>query len=132
MSMNSLLADTLARLRNAQLARKSFTLVKSSNFVRSVLDVLEKEGYIDGYQEATQENGLPIIKVDLKYYQGEPVISELKMISKPGRRVYEGLSDLPKSRGGLGIYILSTSKGVISDFEARNLNVGGEILCRVC
>lgn len=132
MSMNSLLADTLARLRNAQLAKKSFTLVKSSKLVKAVLSVLEKEGYIQGYQEAIQENGLPIIKVDLKYYQGDAVISELEMISKPGRRIYKTLADLPKARGGLGIYILSSSRGVVSDFQARELRVGGEVLCRVC
>lgn len=131
MSMNSLLADTLARLRNAQLARKAFTIVQSSKLIKNVLNVLQKEGYIAAFQEVEERKGVNVIKVDLKYHEGEPVIKELKMISKPGRKVCTPIADLQKAMGGLGIYVLSTSHGVLSDFEARNQNVGGKVLFKI-
>jgi small subunit ribosomal protein S8 len=96
-----------------------------------VLDVLADEGYIRGYEETTDKNGHPAIEISLKYYEGEPVIRELKRVSKPGRRVYLGSNDIPQVRQGLGVSIVSTSKGVMTDASARSANVGGEVLCTV-
>ncbi|MEO1179143.1 MAG: 30S ribosomal protein S8 [Pseudomonadota bacterium] len=96
-----------------------------------VLDVLQSEGYIRGYEKTTGKDGHPAIEISLKYYEGTPVIRELKRVSKPGRRVYMGATDIPQVRQGLGVSIVSTSKGVMSDANARQHNVGGEVLCTV-
>jgi len=129
--MNDPLGDMLTRIRNAQMRGKSTTQTPASKLRRWVLDVLADEGYIRGYEETTDTNGHPAIEISLKYYEGEPVIRELKRVSKPGRRVYLGSKDIPQVRQGLGVSIVSTSKGVMSDAKARNANVGGEVLCIV-
>ena len=129
--MTDPLADMLTRIRNGLQARKSSVLTPASKLRGSVLDVLEREGYIRGYAAAESETGKPAFSVELKYHEGRPVIAEIHRVSKPGRRVYSGIKDLPKHYGGLGISILSTPRGVLSDNEARRQNVGGEVLCRV-
>ena len=129
--MNDPLGDMLTRIRNAQMRGKSTTLTPASKLRKWVLDVLADEGYIRGYEETTDVKGHPAIEISLKYYEGEPVIRELKRVSKPGRRVYLGSSDIPSVRQGLGVSIVSTSKGVMSDANARSANVGGEVLCTV-
>jgi small subunit ribosomal protein S8 len=131
MSMNDLLSDMLTRIRNGQRARLSSVSCPHSNFLLSVLDVLKREGYIRDYSKTENERGLAMIEVELKYYEGEPVIKELKRISKPGRREYSSIESLKSFYNGLGIAILSTSRGVLSDYEARQQNVGGEVLCCV-
>lgn len=131
MSMQDLLSDAIARIKNAQRAKHAYTIVSHSRFVESVLCVLKKEGFIEDYSEVENDGAEKILKVDLKYHQGESVIKEIKRLSRPGRRDYSSIADLPKSYGGLGVLILSTSKGIMSDFEARANNVGGELLCEV-
>lgn len=131
MSMNDLLSDTLARIRNGQQANHATIRANASKLVEGVLEVLKGEGYIQDYKRETISKGRDELVIELKYYEGEAVIKEIKRISKPGRRVYMELSKLPKVHNGLGISILSTSKGVMSDFDARQANVGGEILCSV-
>lgn len=130
MNLSDPLGDMLTRIRNAQLRRASVVSTPASKLRVSVLDVLISEGYIRGYSEV-EKNGKRELDVELKYYDGAPVITEIKRISKPGRRVYSAVNDLPQVRNGLGISILSTSKGVMSDSVAREHNVGGEVLCRV-
>ena len=129
--MNDPLGDMLTRIRNAQMRGKSTTQSPSSKLRKWVLDVLADEGYIRGYEATTGENGHPAIEISLKYYEGTPVIRELKRVSKPGRRVYMGVNDIPQVRQGLGVSIVSTPKGVMSDANARSNNVGGEVLCTV-
>ncbi|MCY4406053.1 MAG: 30S ribosomal protein S8 [Rhodospirillaceae bacterium] len=129
--MTDPLADMLTRIRNGQQARKSAVLSPASKMRGSVLDVLKREGYIRGYSKAESDAGKPAFSIELKYQEGRPVIAELHRVSKPGRRVYSGIKDLPRYYGGLGISILSTPRGVLSDIEARQQNVGGEVLCRV-
>ncbi len=131
MSMTDPIADLLTRIRNAQ--RNLFESVESpsSKSRLAVLEVLKREGYIRGYTLMNEDQPQPSVKVQLKYDSGEPVIREINRISKPGRRVYSSLSDLPSVRGGLGVSILTTSKGVMSDAEARQHNVGGEVICQV-
>ncbi|KCV82733.1 30S ribosomal protein S8 [Actibacterium atlanticum] len=131
MSMNDPLGDMLTRIRNAQLRGKSTVRTPASKLRAWVLDVLQDEGYIRGYEKVEGNRGLPEIEISLKYYEGIPVIRELKRVSKPGRRVYMGTSDIPSVRQGLGVSIVSTSKGVMSDASARSANVGGEVLCTV-
>ena len=131
MSFNDSLSDMLARIKNAHNANKTFTSCYKSKLNLNVLSVLKDEGYIRDFQDIELQKGFNNIKIDLKYYNGTPVIKKLKRISKPGIRVYSKISDLPKSYGGLGIAILSTPKGVMSDQKARDNNVGGEILCEV-
>jgi small subunit ribosomal protein S8 len=121
----------LTRIRNAQMRGKSTTHSPSSKLRKWVLDVLADEGYIRGYEETTDAKGHPALQISLKYYEGSPVIRELKRVSKPGRRVYMGKEDIPQVRQGLGVSIVSTSKGVMSDAKARSANVGGEVLCTV-
>lgn len=130
MSMNDPLGDMLTRIRNAQMRGMSKVVTPSSKLRARVLDVLQSEGYIRGYAEI-EKDGHKNLEIELKYYEGQPVISEIKRVSKPGRRVYSSVTDIPLVRNGLGISILSTSKGVMSDNVARNENVGGEVLCRV-
>ena len=129
--MNDPIGDMLTRIRNAQLRGKSTVSTPASKLRAWVLDVLADEGYIRGYEKGTDERGHPTIEIELKYYEGTPVIRELKRVSKPGRRVYMGVQDIPSVRQGLGVSIVSTPKGVMSDANARSQNIGGEVLCTV-
>ena len=129
--MNDPIGDMLTRIRNSQLRGKSTVMTPASKLRAWVLDVLQSEGYIRGYESATDERGHPALEISLKYYEGEPVIRELKRVSKPGRRVYMGVNDIPSVRQGLGVSIVSTPQGVMSDAKARAANVGGEVLCTV-
>ena len=129
--MNDPLGDMLTRIRNAQMRGKSTVVSPASKLRAWVLDVLADEGYIRGDEATTGKDGHPAIEISLKYYEGTPVIRELKRVSKPGRRVYMGVSDIPSVRQGLGVSIVSTPKGVMSDASARSQNVGGEVLCTV-
>ena len=131
MAFNDSLSDMLARIKNAHQARKSFTSCFKSKLNMNVLAVLKNEGYIRDYKDLEIRKGISSIQIDLKYYNGTPVIKKIKRISKPGIRVYSKLAELPKPYGGLGISILSTPKGVMSDNQSRKENVGGEILCEV-
>lgn len=131
MSMSDPLGDMLTRIRNGQMARKVTIPVPASKMRARVLDVLQREGYIRGYSWSEIKTGISELDVELKYSEGEPVIKEISRISRPGRRVYSGIDNLPRFYNGLGISILSTSKGVMSDTEAREQKVGGEVLCRV-
>ena len=131
MAFNDALSDMLARIKNAHKARKSYTSCYKSKLNSNVLTVLKNEGYIRDFKDIEIRKGINNIQIDLKYYNGNPVIKNIKRISKPGIRVYSKISDLPKIYGGLGISILSTPKGVMSDNQARKNNVGGEILCEV-
>ena len=131
MSLSDPLGDMLTRIRNGQLRRKDSVLMPASRFRGNVLDVLHREGYIRGFKKIELENHKNNFQIELKYIDGEPVIKEISRISTPGRRVYSKIKDLPRNFDGLGISILSTSKGVLSDNEARKENVGGEILCEV-
>ncbi|CUS57657.1 MULTISPECIES: 30S ribosomal protein S8 [unclassified Hyphomonas] len=130
MNISDPLGDMLTRIRNAQMRGMSKVVTPSSKLRIRVLEVLINEGFIRGYTEV-EKDGHKNIDIELKYYEGQPVISEIKRVSKPGRRVYSSVSDIPLVRNGLGISILSTSKGVMSDNSARSENVGGEVLCRV-
>jgi len=129
--MNDPIGDMLTRIRNAQMRGKSTVNTPASKLRAWVLDVLADEGYIRGYEKTTDERGHPAIEISLKYYDGAPVIRELKRVSTPGRRVYLGVNEIPTVRQGLGVSIVSTSKGVMSDANARSANVGGEVLCTV-
>ena len=131
MAFNDSLSDMLARIKNAHKANKAFTSCYKSKLNINVLSVLKDEGYIRDFKDVELRKGINNIKIDLKYYNGTPVIKRIKRISKPGIRVYSKINDLQKSYGGLGISILSTPKGVMSDQKARDNNVGGEILCEV-
>ena len=131
MAFNDALSDMLARIKNAHRAKKSSTSCFKSKLNMNVLTVLKDEGYIRDFKDFEERKGINFIKIELKYYNGDPVIKKIKRISKPGIRVYSKISDLPKIYGGLGISIVSTPKGVMSDNQARKDNVGGEILCEV-
>ena len=130
MPMNDPLGDLLARIRNAQMRNKSKVSSPNSKLRESVLEVLKTEGYIRGYAVVERE-GYSEIEIELKYFEGEPVIREIERISKPGRRVYTSVRNLPRINNGLGVAIVSTPKGVMADHDARDANVGGEILCTV-
>ena len=131
MTMTDPLGDMLTRIRNAQMRRKQFVFTPNSKLRAWVLDVLADEGYIRGYEKTTSTDGHGAIEISLKYFDGVPVIRELKRVSKPGRRVYLGVKDIPQVRQGLGVSIVSTPQGVMSDANARAKNVGGEVLCTV-
>lgn len=131
MTVTDPLGDMLTRIRNAQMRGKTVVRTPASNLRGRVLDVLEAEGYIRGYSRVDYDGGKSEFEIELKYFDGRPVIQEIARVSKPGRRVYSSVRDLPQVRNGLGITILSTPKGVMSDSDARAQNVGGEILCRV-
>ena len=131
MSMTDPLGDMLTRIRNGQRARKTSVVAPASSFRASVLDLLKREGYIRGFSQYEVRPGVSEMKIELKYSEGEPVIREISRVSKPGRRVYSKIKDLPRVYNGLGVAILSTPRGVISDAEAREANVGGEVLCKV-
>lgn len=130
MSMTDPIADLLTRIRNAQSASKAEVTIPASKLKASILKVLEGEGYIAGFEQAELE-GKPALSVALKYFEGRPVIEELKRVSKPSLRIYRGKDELPKVNNGLGTAIISTSRGVMSDREARKLGAGGEVLCIV-
>jgi small subunit ribosomal protein S8 len=130
MNINDPLGDLLTRIRNAQRRGRSTVQSPASKLRLHVLEVLQREGYIRGFTEV-EKDGRKELDIELKYYDGAPVISDIQRISKPGRRVYSAVRDIPLVRNGLGVSILSTPKGVMSDNEARTQNVGGEILCRV-
>ena len=129
--MNDPIGDMLTRIRNAQLRGKSTVKTPASKLRGWVLDVLQSEGYIRGYESGTGVNGHPELEISLKYFDGVPVIKELKRVSTPGRRVYASVKDIPTVRQGLGVSIVSTPQGVMSDAQARAANVGGEVLCTI-
>jgi small subunit ribosomal protein S8 len=131
MPANDPIGDMIARIKNAGQRRRSKVLTPASKLRQRVLDVLQTEGYIRGYSKSETAEGFAQFEIELKYYDGQPVIAEIARVSKPGRRVYTAISDLKPVKNGLGISILSTSKGVMSDTAARDANVGGEVLCRV-
>lgn len=131
MSMTDGLGDMITRIRNAQRSRHSSCVAPASKLRANALEALKREGYIRGYTAETLRPGVNQLRIELKYNEGEPVIKEITRISKPGRRVYSGIADLPRVYAGLGVSILSTPRGVLSDGEARAANVGGEVLFRV-
>ncbi len=131
MAMNDPLGDMLTRIRNAQMRRRPKVTTPASGLRARVLDVLAEEGYIRGYTRVETKGAHPQFEIELKYHNGQPAIREIERISKPGRRVYSPVRDLPTVANGLGVAILSTPKGVMSDARAREENVGGEILCNV-
>jgi len=131
MSMTDPLGDMLTRIRNAQMRLKSNVVTPASRLLTNVLEVLQSEGYIRGFSQAEYAKGKSEITIELKYYDGEPVIRDIKRISKPGRRVYASVRNIPVVSNGLGVSILSTPKGVMSDARAREENVGGEVLCQI-
>ena len=131
MTLTDPIGDMFSRIRNAQMSPLNSITIPSSNFRRNILKILKNEGYIkDFYIEKSEDNKI-LLKINLKYYEGDPVIKEIKRISKPGRRVYSRANSIPRVMNGLGLAILSTPKGVMSDTEAKENNVGGEIICRV-
>lgn len=131
MAINDPLGDMLTRIRNGQMRRMSRVSTPGSKLRERVLDVLQSEGYIRGYSTTEHGNGRTEFDIELKYYDGQPVIREIARVSKPGRRVYASIATMPRVANGLGITILSTPKGVMADHQARENNVGGEVLCQV-
>lgn len=131
MTMSDPLSDMLTRIRNGQRARKSNVTAPASKLRSGVLEVLKREGFIRGYSQYELRPGLNELKIELKYHEGDPVIREINRVSTPGCRVYSKIKDLSRMYDGLGISILSTPRGVLSDSEARAANVGGEVLCQV-
>lgn len=131
MAFSDPLGDMLTRIRNGQMAGLDSISMPASRLRTNVLDVLQREGYIRGYFEEELRGGVRELRVELKYDNGKPVIREINRVSRPGRRIYAKIADLPKVYNGLGISILSTPRGVLSDAEARTANVGGEVLCKV-
>jgi small subunit ribosomal protein S8 len=131
MSMSDPLGDMLARIKNAQRARHTVCVAPASKLRANVLDALKREGFIRGFSAEELRPGVARLRIELKYHEGEPVIREITRVSKPGRRVYSKFAELPRVYAGLGVSILSTPRGVLSDAEARAAHVGGEVLCRV-
>jgi small subunit ribosomal protein S8 len=131
MSLSDPLGDMLTRIRNGQRARMTAVEAPASKLRMNVLEVLKREGYIRGYTRRDIRPGIARLRIELKYQEGEPVIKQISRVSRPGRRVYSKIGDLPRVFNGLGISILSTPRGVMSDNEARAANVGGEVLCRL-
>jgi small subunit ribosomal protein S8 len=131
MFVNDPLGDMLTRIRNAQMRKRSTVRSPSSKLRLRVLEVLKDEGFIRGYEVIDRGDHKPEVEISLKYYDGQPVIRELSRVSKPGRRYYAGVREMPQVRNGLGVSIVSTPKGVMSDARARAENVGGEVLCQV-
>jgi len=131
MAMTDPLGDMLTRIRNAQMRSKTKVSTPASKLRQRVLDVLAAEGYIRGYTTVEFEGGKSELEIELKYFDGEPVIREIQRVSKPGRRVYASVKNIPRIHNGLGVSIVSTPKGVMADHDAREQNVGGEVLCRV-
>lgn len=131
MTMTDPLGDMLTRIRNAQLRRQSKVSSPASKLRLNVLEVLQQEGYIRGFATVDHGDGKSELEIELKYFDGEPVIRTIERVSKPGRRVYASVKNIPRVKNGLGVSILSTPKGVMSDADAREQNVGGEVLCQV-
>ena len=131
MSMNDPLSDMIARIKNAATRKRAKVLTPASKLRARVLEVMKSEGYIRDYSQVDYDNGKSEIEIELKYYEGAPVIREISRISKPGRRVYVSVKSIPQVANGLGISILSTPKGVMTDHDARENNVGGEVLCQI-
>lgn len=131
MSFSDPLGDMLTRIRNGQKARKMTIVSPASKLRANVLEVLKQEGYIRDYSQEKVAEGMEQLKIELKYYENQPVIQAVDRVSKPGRRVYAKIKDLKSINNGLGVVVLSTPKGVLSDGKARELNVGGEVLCSV-
>ena len=131
MAVNDPIGDLIARIRNAQMRNKSKVSMPGSKQRERVLEVLKAEGYIRGYTTVAHKDGRSELEIELKYFDGEPVIREIARVSKPGRRVYASVKALPRINNGLGMAIVSTPKGVMADHDARDANVGGEILCTV-
>ncbi|MCH4022115.1 MAG: 30S ribosomal protein S8 [Acetobacter sp.] len=131
MSLSDPLGDMLTRIRNAQRARHAACIAPASKLRVSVLEALKREGYIRGFSQEELRKGIHQLRIELKYADGDPVIKEIHRVSRPGRRVYSKIRELPRVYAGLGVSILSTPRGVLSDAEARAANVGGEVLCRV-
>ena len=131
MSMSDTLGDMLTRIRNGQTTNKKIVDAPASRFRKNVLEVLKREGFIRNFEEKEMRPGINFFEIELKYYNGKPVITEIKRVSKPGRRVYSSIKNLQRTYNGLGISILSTPRGVMSDNEAREANVGGEVLCTI-
>jgi small subunit ribosomal protein S8 len=131
MQMNDPIGDLIARINNAQMRKKPKVSTPGSRLRVSVLDVLKNEGFIRSYAQVDHSDGRSELEIELKYFDGEPVIREMSRVSKPGRRVYVAVRNLPRVNNGLGISILSTPKGVMADHDARDANVGGEVLCTV-
>ena len=131
MTFTDPIGDMFSRIRNGQMRSLNSVDIPSSNFRKNILKILKSEGYIKDYYIEKSENNKVSLKINLKYYEGDPVIKEIKRISKPGRRVYSRANSIPRVMNGLGLAILSTPKGVMSDSEARKNNIGGEIICRV-
>ena len=125
------ISDMIARIRNAQMRLSKNVIIPNSKFRIRILEVLKQEGYISDYKFLSDSNNKDTLSVDLKYSNGSPVIREIKIISKPGRRIYTKANSIPKIQNGLGLAILSTSKGIMTDSDARNQNIGGEIICKV-
>ena len=130
MSMSDPISDMLTRIRNAQMANKASVVMPSSKLKLAIVKVLKEEGYIDGYSVREQDKK-SILEIGLKYYAGHPVIERIDRVSKPGLRIYRGVNDIPRVMNGLGVAIVSTPKGVMTDRKARAANVGGEVLCVV-
>ena len=131
MTLMDPIGDMFTRIRNGQLRLLPKVEMPSSNFRLKILDVLKSEGFITSYHIEKKENNKVSLIVDLKYYEGTPVIREIKRVSKPGRRVYSRATSIPRIQNGLGLAIISTNKGIMSDIDARKNNIGGEIICRV-
>ena len=131
MTLMDPIGDMFTRIRNGQLRLLPKEEMPSSNFRLKILEVLKSEGFITSYHIEKKENNKVSLTVDLKYYEGTPVIREIKRVSKPGRRVYSRATSIPRIQNGLGLAIISTNKGIMSDIEARKNNIGGEIICRV-
>ncbi len=130
MSMQDPIADMLARIRNAQMAEKLSVSMPSSKSKAAIAKVLQQEGYVDGFQ-VESEGAKSVLTIQLRYFDGKPVIEEIQRVSRPGLRAYKGCDELPSVRGGLGVAIVSTNKGVITDKQARQAGIGGEVLCTV-
>jgi len=130
MSMSDPISDMLTRIRNAQMANKASVVMPSSKLKLAIVKVLEEEGYIDGYSVREQDKK-SILEIGLKYYAGHPVIERIDRVSRPGLRIYRGVNNIPRVMNGLGVAIVSTPKGVMTDRKARAANVGGEVLCVV-
>lgn len=131
MTMTDPLGDMITRIRNAQLRKKTKVSTPASKLRGNLLDVLKSEGYIRGYSKVDFDGGKSEFEIELKYFDGQPVIREISRVSKPGRRVYTSVTNIPRVANGLGVTILSTPKGVMADHAARDANVGGEVLCKV-
>ena len=131
MTLTDPIGDMFSRIRNGQMRSLNSVDIPSSNFRKNILQILKNEGFIKDYYIEKSENNKTNLKINLKYYEGDPVIKEITRISKPGRRIYSRANSIPKVMNGLGLAILSTPKGVMSDVEARKNNLGGEIICRV-